>query len=202
MYLPAREVGGDFFQIVQHPTDGSALIVAGDVAGKGLKAGMLVALLVGAIRTVTDTSFDPEVVLNVLNKRLIRRGDAQATCLAVHIGVDGEATIVNAGHLPPYLNGRPLDMEGALPLGMIEAAELSVLRLQFEPGDTLLLMSDGIVEATNAEGDLFGFERILEALRSKITAAGLAAAAQDFGQEDDISVISITRTTVLEPAGS
>ncbi len=49
VYRPAREVGGDFFQIVQHPTDGSALIVAGDVAGKGLKAGMLVALLVGAI---------------------------------------------------------------------------------------------------------------------------------------------------------
>jgi hypothetical protein len=202
VYLPAREVGGDFFQIVQHPTDGSALIVAGDVAGKGLKAGMLVALLVGAIRTVTDTSFDPEVVLNVLNKRLIRRGDAQATCLALHIGVDGEATIANAGHLPPYLNGRPLDMEGALPLGIIEAAEPSVLRLQFEPGDTLLLMSDGIVEATNAEGHLFGFERILEVLRSKITAAGLAAAAQDFGQEDDISVISITRTAAPEHASS
>jgi hypothetical protein len=202
VYLPAREVGGDFFQIVQHPTNGSALIVAGDVAGKGLKAGMLVALMVGAIRTVTDSSFDPEVVLNVLNRRLIRRGDAQATCLALLIGVDGEATIANAGHLPPYLNGKPLDMEGALPLGIIEAAEPSVLRLQFEPGDTFLLMSDGIVEATNAEGHLFGFERISKLLGSKITAAGLAAAAQDFGQEDDISVISITRTAALEHAGS
>jgi hypothetical protein len=202
VYLPAREVGGDFFQIVQHPTNGSALIVAGDVAGKGLKAGMLVALMVGAIRTVTDTSFDPEVVLNVLNRRLIRRGDAQATCLALHIGVDGEATVVNAGHLPPYLNGKPLDMEGALPLGIIEAAEPSVLRLQFDPGDTLLLMSDGIVEATNSEGDLFGFERVSKLLGSKITVAGLAAAAQDFGQEDDISVISITRTAAQEHAGS
>jgi hypothetical protein len=202
VYLPAREVGGDFFQIVQHPTNGSALIVAGDVAGKGLKAGMLVALMVGAIRTVTDSSFDPEVVLNVLNRRLIRRGDAQATCLALLIRVDGEATIANAGHLPPYLNGKPLDMEGALPLGIIEAAEPSVLRLQFEPGDTFLLMSDGIVEATNAEGQLFGFERISKLLGSKITAAGLAAAAQDFGQEDDISVISITRTDALEHASS
>jgi serine phosphatase RsbU (regulator of sigma subunit) len=93
-------------------------------------------------------------------------------------------------------------MEGALPLGIIEEAEPSVLRLQFEPGDTLLLMSDGIVEATDAEGHLFGFERIRELLGSKITAAGLAAAAQDFGQEDDISIISITRTAVLEHAGS
>jgi hypothetical protein len=202
VYRPAREVGGDFFQIVQHPTDGSALIVAGDVAGKGLKAGMLVALLVGAIRTATDTSLDPAFVLGVLNKRLTRRGDAQATCLALRIGVDGEAIVANAGHIPPYLNGRPVDMEGALPLGMIEVAEPSVMHLQLEPGDTLMLMSDGIVEATNAEGHLFGFERIHELLRSKMTAADLATTAQDFGQEDDISVISIARTATLEHASS
>jgi hypothetical protein len=201
VYRPAREVGGDFFQIVQHPTDGSALIVAGDVAGKGLKAGMLVALLVGAIRTATDTSLDPAFVLSVLNKRLIRRGDAQATCLALQIGVDGEAIVANAGHMPPYLNGKPVDMEGALPLGMIEAAEPSVTRLQLELGGTLMLMSDGIVEATDAEGNLFGFERICELLRSEMTASDLATAAQDFGQEDDISVISITRTAVLKPEG-
>ena len=193
VYRPAREVGGDFFQIVQHPTDGSALIVAGDVAGKGLKAGMLVALLVGAIRTATDTSLDPAFVLGVLNKRLIRRGDAQATCLALQISVDGEVIVANAGHMPPYLNGKPVDMEGALPLGMIEAAEPSVMHFKLEPGDTLMLMSDGIVEATNAEGHLFGFERIYKLLRSEMTAADLATAAQDFGQEDDISVISITR---------
>ena len=125
MYRPAREVGGDFFQIVQHPTDGSVLIVAGDVAGKGLKAGMMVALLVGAIRTATDTSLDPEFVLGVLNKRLLRRGDAQATCLALLIGTNGEATLANAGHMAPYLNGEALAMEGALPLGMVEAAEPS-----------------------------------------------------------------------------
>jgi hypothetical protein len=200
VYRPAREVGGDFFQIVQHPTDGSALIVAGDVAGKGLKAGMLVALLVGAIRTATDTSLDPAFVLGVLNKRLIRRGDAQATCLALQIGVDGHAIVANAGHMPPYLNGKPADMEGALPLGMIEDAEPSVLRLQLEPGDTLMLMSDGIVEATDAESHLFGFERIQELLSTGMNAAELATAAQGFGQEDDISVISVTRTAVPEPA--
>ncbi len=202
VYRPAREVGGDFFQIVQHPTDGSALIVAGDVAGKGLKAGMLVALLVGAIRTATDTSLDPAFVLGVLNKRLIRRGDAQATCLALRIGADGKATVANAGHMPPYLNGKPVEMEGTLPLGMIEAAEPSVMHLQLQPGDSLILMSDGIVEATDAEGHLFGFERIDDLLRLEITAADLATAAQDFGQEDDISVISVIRTAVLQPAGA
>ena len=200
VYRPALEVGGDFFQIVEHPTDGSALIVAGDVVGKGLKAGMLVALLVGAIRTATDTSLDPEFVLRVLNKRLLRRGDAQATCLALHICADGQATLANAGHMAPYLNGEPVAMEGALPLGMIEAAESSVMHLQLDPGDTLVLLSDGIVEATDAEGHLFGFERVQALLRTAKSVADIASSAQNFGQEDDISVISVTRTPVIEPA--
>jgi Stage II sporulation protein E (SpoIIE) len=199
-YHPARDVGGDFFQIVQHPTDGSALIVAGDVVGKGLKAGMLVALLVGAIRTATDTSLDPQFVLRVLNKRLLRRGDAQATCLALRIGLDGEATLANAGHVAPYLNGEPFPMEGALPLGMVEAAESSVACFQLNPGDRLILMSDGIAEAMDADGQLFSFERMHELARSATSAADIAVAAQRFGQEDDISVISITRTLVRHPA--
>jgi hypothetical protein len=197
VYRPAREVGGDFFQIVQHPTDGSALIVAGDVAGKGLKAGMLVALLVGAIRTATDTSLDPAFVLGVLNKRLIRRGNAQATCLALLIATNGDATLANAGHMAPYRNGEALPMEGALPLGMVEAAEPSLMRFKLAIGDRLLLMSDGIVEAIDANGELLGFERVRELAGSATTAADVAAAAQRFGQEDDISVISITRTAAI-----
>jgi hypothetical protein len=198
-YHPARDVGGDFFQIVQHPTDGSALIVAGDVVGKGLKAGMMVALLVGAIRTASDMSLNPEFVLGVLNKRLMRRGDAQATCLALRIGLDGLATLANAGHLAPYLNGEPLPMEGALPLGLVDGAECSVMRFSLAVGDNLLLMSDGIAEAMDADGQLFGFERVHELARSATCAAEIAAAAQRFGQEDDISVISVTRTAVMQP---
>jgi hypothetical protein len=199
-YHPARDVGGDFFQIIQHPTDGSVLVVAGDVVGKGLKAGMLVALLVGAIRTATDTSLDPGFVLSVLNKRLLRRGDAQATCLALSIAKDGEATLANAGHVAPYVNGEALPMEGALPLGMIEGAAPSLMRFHLAVGDKLLLMSDGIAEAMDADGRLFGFDRIHDLLRNATTAAQLASAAQSFGQEDDISVISVTRTGALEHA--
>ena len=197
VYLPAREVGGDFFQIVQHPTDGSALIVAGDVAGKGLKAGMLVALLVGAIRTATDVSLDPEYVLGVLNKCLLRRGDAQATCLALLIATNGDATLANAGHIAPYLNGEVLPMEGALPLGIVEVAEPSLMRFKLAMDDRLLLMSDGIVEAIDANGELLGFERARELAGSAVSAADVAAAAQRFGQEDDISVISVTRTAAI-----
>jgi serine phosphatase RsbU (regulator of sigma subunit) len=199
-YRPALEVGGDFFQIIPHPTDGSLLIVAGDVVGKGLKAGMLVALLVGGIRTVVDWSTDPVLVLRALNKRLMGRGDSQATCLVLRIEPNGEVTLVNAGHLPPYLNGVPLPMEGALPLGMAENVEFSAMRFRLADGDRMALVSDGVVEATDTNGQLFGFERTAELLRTARSAAEVASAAQSFGQEDDISVISVTRTAVLEPA--
>jgi sulfur transfer complex TusBCD TusB component (DsrH family) len=197
-YRPAREVGGDFFQIIPHKTDGSLLIVAGDVAGKGLKAGMLVALLVGAIRSIAQFDPDPVVMLWSLNQRLMGRGDAQATCLAMRIDKDGGAMLANAGHVAPYLNGEELPMEGALPLGMFEGAESSVLRFELKAGDRLVLMSDGIAEAMDTNGQLFGFERVHELLRTATTAAEIAGAAQDFGQEDDISVISVTRTAVRE----
>ncbi len=192
-YRPASEVGGDFFQIISRPADGSLLIVAGDVTGKGLKAGMLVALLVGAIRSTAETNTEPEYLLEALNRRLLGRGDAQATCLALNIERDGKVTLANAGHLPPYLNGEPVAMEGALPLGMIADAEFSGLCFQLKEGDRLVLISDGIVEATDADGRLFGFERTHDLLRKALSAAELAGVAQKFGQQDDISVISVTR---------
>jgi len=199
-YRPAREVGGDFFQVIPHQSDGSLLIVAGDVTGKGLKAGMLVALLVGAVRSTAELRLEPEFLLQALNRRLIGRSDAQATCLALRIDSDGTATLANAGHMAPYLNGEPMPMGGALPLGMLEGAEFSVMRFKMNVHDKLVLISDGIVEATDADGSLFGFERVHELLRADTSATELADAAQLFGQEDDISVISVTRTVVPERA--
>jgi hypothetical protein len=199
-YRPARVVGGDFFQIIPDSKDGSVLIVVGDVTGHGLQAGMLVALIVGAIRTATDTNFDPLHILWTLNQRLCGRGQAHATCLALRIASDGAAMLANAGHLPPYLNGKELPMEGAMLLGMIENAEFSVMHFQLQSGDKLMLMSDGIAEAQDAHGHLFGFERIQAMLQKPVTAADVATAAQTFGQEDDISVLSVTRTLSSEVA--
>ena len=196
-YRPAREVGGDFFQIIPDQHDGSLLIVAGDVTGKGLQAGMLVAMLVGAIRTESAHTTDPARILGALNSRLHGREHAQATCLAIRLASDGHAILANAGHLPPYLNGEPIDMEGSLPLGMIEGAEFSVMHFDLKPNDRLVLVSDGIVEATNANGALFGFERLQALLRTANSAGEVAAAAQSFGQEDDISVIAITQTEAV-----
>ncbi|MGB6973938.1 MAG: SpoIIE family protein phosphatase [Terracidiphilus sp.] len=191
VYLPANEVGGDFFQIIPNQADGSLLIVAGDVSGKGLPAGMLVALLVGAIRAVADTSTDPLRILEALNLRLLGRGDAKATCLALRLDADGSATLANAGHLPPYVNGEPVKMEGALPLGIMAKADFSVMRFQMKEHDRLVLISDGVAEATDRSGNLFGFERVRELVKTAKSAAEVAAAGKAFGQEDDISVVSV-----------
>jgi hypothetical protein len=199
IYQPAQEVGGDFFQIIAHKTDASLLIVAGDVVGKGLKAGMLVALLVGAIRSSAETTEEPLALLEALNRRLMGRGDAQATCLAMRIGSDGSVTLANAGHIAPYLNGEPVNIEGSLPLGMIQDATFSELKFNLSGHDRLVLMSDGIVEARDTEGKLFGFGRVHELLSTSCSAADVALAAKQFGQEDDISVISVTRTEEQTP---
>lgn len=199
-YRPAREVGGDFFQVIPNQADGSLLIVAGDVAGKGLQAGMLVALLVGAIRTAASFNTDPRFVLSQLNERLLGRSNAQATCLALRVNVDGSASLANAGHMAPYLNGEMMSVEGALPLGMLPGPEFSVMRFRLRENDKLVLLSDGVVEAMDADGHLFGFERVHELLRTANSAFELAGVAQEFGQQDDISVISVTRTEVLAPA--
>jgi hypothetical protein len=205
-YRPAQQVGGDFFQILPDSNDGSVLMVVGDVTGHGLQAGMLVALIVGAIRTATDTTFDPLSVLRTLNQRLCGRGQAHATCLGMRITADGEVTLANVGHMPPYWNGKEFPMEGALPLGMMEGAEFPAMRFQLAPGDTLMLLSDGVAEAQDAQGHLFGFERIEAMLGQPVTAAEVATAVQEFGQQDDISVMRVVREakmaerTEAEPA--
>ncbi len=192
-YRPAREVGGDFFQIIPDHTNGSVVLVFGDVTGKGLCAGMLVALIVGVIHTAAKASSDPTFILSAINEHLCERAGASATCLVMHIDSDGDVALANAGQLAPYWNQKEIQTEGALPLGTIPGIEYGILRFKLAEGDTLMLMSDGVAEAQNEAGQLFGFDRIDELLRHPLTAAELASVAQDFGQEDDILVLRVER---------
>jgi len=192
-YRPAREVGGDFFQIVPNEKDGTSLIAFGDVTGKGLQAGMLVALIIGAIRSAAEHDNDPQHMLQVLNEQLAERESASATCMVLRFGPDGAVELANAGQLPPYLNGVEMQIEGALPLGILSGMDFPVTSFKLEPGDSLLIMSDGIAEAQNANGELFGFERIEKMLRNPTTTAEIATAAQKFGQTDDILVLHVQR---------
>jgi hypothetical protein len=189
-YKPAQQVGGDFFQILPDG-HGGVLILLGDVTGKGLQAGMQVALIVGAIRTTVETSYEPHVVLEALNRRLCGRGQSYATCVAMHITSDGKTTIANAGHLAPYLNGKELTMTGNLPLGLNSSITFDQVTIQLKQKDRLLVITDGVIEAKNAKNELFGFNRARSI--SHLPAAFIVKAAEIFGQEDDITVVSISR---------
>jgi len=192
-YRPAREVGGDFFQILPLDTPGTVLIVVGDVTGKGMQAGMLVALIVGAIRGALMHSNDPAQILREVNEQLCERQHAIATCLILRIDADGTGTIANAGQLSPYLNGAEIEMEGAFPIGIVPDGDFAITSFALQEGDKLFLMSDGVVEATDPQGALFGFERISELLQRNASSQEIASAAQEFGQEDDILVLQVRR---------
>jgi Stage II sporulation protein E (SpoIIE) len=192
-YRPAREVGGDFFQIIPLETPGSVLIVLGDVTGKGMQAGMLVALIVGAIRGALMHSTDPARILYEVNEQLCERQHAIATCLILRIDPDGTGIIANAGQLAPYLNGTEIEMEGAFPIGIVPDGDFAITSFALTQGDNLFLMSDGVVEATDPQGALFGFDRIAELLQRHATSQEIAVAAQQFGQEDDILVLQVRR---------
>jgi hypothetical protein len=193
-YRPALEVGGDFFQILPS-ADGGLLVIIGDVSGKGLKAAMLVAMIVGAIRTIAEHTHEPLEILQGLNRRLCGRLSHQfATCLAIRIAAAGNCIAANAGHLAPYLNGREVALAGSVPLGLVEGSEFEQVSFALEPGNRLVLITDGIVEAQDSQQQLFGFARTTELVEQSHSAAEVATTAQHFGQEDDISVISVTRT--------
>jgi hypothetical protein len=189
-YRPAQEVGGDFFQVLPDGK-GGVLILLGDVTGKGLQAGMQVALIVGAIRTIVETSYEPNVVLAALNRRLCGRGQTYATCVALHIEADGKTTISNAGHLAPYLNGKELTMAGNLPLGLNDSVTFDQATIHLKQKDRLVMITDGVIEAKNAKNELFGFNRARSI--SHLPASFIVKAAEIFGQEDDITVLSISR---------
>jgi GAF domain-containing protein len=192
VYLPASEVGGDFFFVAPGP-DGSITAVIGDVSGKGLTAAMRVAMILGALRR--ETSHEPGDILAALNNVLIAQGQLGfTTACCVRIALSGEYTLANAGHVSPYLSGRELSTPPALPLGLVPDQVYASIQGKLAPSERLVLLSDGVLEARAPDGELYGFER-LPALTLE-SAQQIADTAQRFGQEDDITVLTLN----LEPA--
>jgi hypothetical protein len=190
VYAPARRVGGDFFRVLP-ASDGSLLLVVGDVSGKGLKAAMTVSAIMGALHDYSSSK--PAEILAHLNRVLHGRVSGFVTCCAALIASDGTMTLANAGNPAPYCNGKELAVEPGLPLGMLPEAAYQETISRIAPGDRLTFVSDGVIEATNAQGELYGFERTLAI--STQPASAIADAAKQFGQEDDITVLCVIRTT-------
>ena len=194
-YLPAKQVGGDFFRVLPGE-DGSVLVVVGDVSGKGLKAAMTVSAIMGALRGCPSTK--PAEILAHLNHVLYGQIGGFVTCCVALIASDGAMTIANAGNPAPYCNGKETAVEPGLPLGMIAEASYTETRFQIAQGDRLTFVSDGVVEATNPQGELYGFDRT-QAISTE-SATQIARTAELFGQEHDITVLSVTRAASLNPA--
>lgn len=193
VYLPAAEVGGDFFQVLRLKS-GRTLLVIGDVSGKGLSAAMIVSMIVGMLWVVTAFTEEPAEILSELNRRLCGRTHGGfATCLVVRLEAEGRLTLANAGHPPPFLNGTEYALPGSMPLGLVENSAYAQSALAMRTGERAVLLTDGIPEARNPQGDLLGFSRVESLLREGADASRVAEAAQSFGQNDDLTVISIAR---------
>jgi len=188
VYLPASEVGGDFFFVYPAP-DGSLTAIVGDVSGKGLTAAMRVAMILGALRR--ETSHDPGDILAGLNNVLIAQGQLGfTTACCIRIALSGEFTLANAGHIAPYLLGRELPTPPSLPLGIAADQSYPAVLGVLKPGERIVLVSDGVPEARLSTGELYGFERLSEL--TLLPARDIAETAKDFGQEDDITVLTLS----------
>jgi Stage II sporulation protein E (SpoIIE) len=189
VYEPYGEVGGDFYQILPLPDHG-VLIAIGDVSGKGMPAAMMVSLLVGTLHALIETTTSPGRLLAGLNRLVQGRShDGFTTCLILRISAHGAVTFANAGHILPYRNGIELECEGGLPLGLVGGTAYAETSFELNAGEQLTLVTDGVVEARDDAGKLFGFERT--ARLASNTAEAIVQAAQAFGQEDDITVLTV-----------
>ncbi len=216
IHRPCHEVGGDYFDVFPLP-DGRTAILIADVAGKGLGAALLTTMLQGALSGMT-LGVDPVKVFNHLNRFLCERAalGRYATMFFGLLDVDGTLEYVRAGHPSPLLLRRrevsELYSGGSFPVGLIEVASFKAVRIQLEPDDTLLLYSDGVTEAENKEQDLFGTERLKEALSphqdSSLGAlqTGILSAVERFaegsGQSDDITLLVVRYRRPANGAGN
>lgn len=169
-------------------------MVIGDVSGKGIPAAMTVSLLVGTVRTLAHYTESPAEILTAMNQRMLARTrNGFTTCLILRADTDGSVTMANAGHLAPYLGSQELAVANGLPLGLSATAAYAESTMQLRENEQLTMLTDGVVEARSKTGELFGFERTLAIATH--SAESIAEAAQRFGQQDDITVLTMTRKT-------
>jgi sigma-B regulation protein RsbU (phosphoserine phosphatase) len=167
--VPAREVGGDFFNYFSLDTDKAALLV-GDVSGKGVPAALLMANLQATLRARLPLEGDLAGLADRLDRELERKtpGAAYLTLFIAILEAGGRLHYVNAGHNTQFLlrvgGGLERLVSTGRPLGLLPGAGFEQRCLEVKAGDSLFLFTDGLVEAENAEGEPFGMERLEELL--------------------------------------
>jgi phosphoserine phosphatase RsbU/P len=195
--LSCKEIGGDFFDAVN--TDDGLAVVLADVAGKGVSAALLASTLQGMIYSQLVAHTPLTEIVASANRYLTskRIGEKYATVIIARLRRDGELEYVNCGHVPPLLICgdeviRPA--HGNLPVGLLPDAVYESDRYSLHPGDRLVLVTDGVTEAENAEGEFFDNDR-LEIAAKKGTMADIFSAVSEFcgstPLSDDCTVVEM-----------
>jgi serine phosphatase RsbU (regulator of sigma subunit) len=203
--VPCRSIGGDFFDYIDQPGRSFGFTL-GDVAGKGPPAALMSAMMQGMFAAQAPAAEGPAAAITRFNKALCRRGiEARFVTLLFGImTVDGKLTYCNAGHNPPLVLGkagvRRLEVGGPV-VGLLEAAPYAQADVQLDPGDVVVLFSDGVSEAFNVAGEDFGEVRLLDVAKGAAGSSSQAivdeiiASVRKFtkgaAQSDDITVMVI-----------
>ena len=202
---PCQAVGGDYFDVMELSPEQTGLIIA-DVCGKGLGAALLTTMLQGSFSALAPGQ-DPAQVFARVNRFICDRSGVEryATLFLGLLDASGLLQFVNAGHPSPYLlRGGKVEAPFAaecLPIGLVPYAEYNVCSMQLNPGDTLILFTDGINEAANLREEQYGLERLEEILRQHATEplddlkAAIESSVEDFShgayQADDITLLLV-----------
>jgi serine phosphatase RsbU (regulator of sigma subunit) len=208
---PANTVGGDFYDIIPRPRPDCRIVVAlGDVAGKGSPAALLMALLLAVFRTLLDEGLEGATLAERLNVQVTRHAPASRFITLFFASFDpssGRLSYVNAGHMPALVRRRSGAIErlvaGGVALGMFEASRYQANEEVLQPGETLVLYSDGVTEADDHNGVPFeekGLERVIRA-HASATPRDLALAilraveahAQETSLADDVTLLVLQR---------
>ncbi len=210
-YRIANDIGGDYYGFHRLP-DGRLLLVAGDASGHGMAAGLVMAIADSTLKVALDIEAGPERTVALLNRALYRTGSAR-NFMSVFYGVldpgAGSLEYVCAGHPFPLLRRADGKVEelghGSLPLGVRESVDAALQRSALQPGDTLVIYSDGLPEAVDEAGRVFGFEKVAALVQEGGTPHQLHVrllgeldrflAGEPLG--DDVSVVVVQR----DPAG-
>jgi serine phosphatase RsbU (regulator of sigma subunit) len=204
--VPSRQVGGDYFDVIQISPDVGAIIVA-DVSGKGVSSALLAGLLQGAFLRAAGSAEQISEMLDRMNRFLLERtaGEKYATLFYSILGSDGLLRWSNAAHCPPIV----LRTDGAteflstsgMPVGLLEIARYEVNTTQLQPGDKVIIYTDGLTDAHSEEGQLFGTKRLLGVIsrHQKVSCSELHQAileefeefTREAEQADDVTLLVV-----------
>jgi serine phosphatase RsbU (regulator of sigma subunit)/anti-sigma regulatory factor (Ser/Thr protein kinase) len=211
-YLPARTVGGDFYDVMELP-DGRIMVVTGDVTDKGVPAALVMASTHALLREAGPRLISPAAVLGRVNELLCTDIPAHmfVTCLVLVFDRDsGEVQLANAGHNLPFVRGREGVRElraTGMPLGLMPESSYDEVAAVINPGEVLLLYSDGITEQHNDDDEMFGFGRTQELVGQASSGPALVdtcvSALERFSgnreQEDDVTLVTLERSAAARP---